>query len=95
MKYIGIDIGDGESAVALLEENSVIEPSILPIDGYGSIVSIVGMSDNEVRVGEKALLDRKVAHLRSRFKSRSGRGGGFRSQWVSNCPDSGYPGEWH
>ncbi len=70
MKYIGIDIGDGESAVALLEENSVIEPSILPIDGYGSIVSIVGMSDNEVRVGEKALLDRKVAHLRSRFKSR-------------------------
>ncbi len=70
MRYIGLDIGDGESAVALLEENSVIEPVIMPIDSYGSILSVVGMSGTEVRVGEKALLDRKVAHLRSRFKSR-------------------------
>ncbi len=65
-----MDIGDGESAVALLEENSIIEPVIQPIDGYSSVVSIVGMSGTEVRVGEKALLDRKVVHLRSRFKSR-------------------------
>ena len=70
MRYIGIDIGDGESAVALLEENSVIEPVIQPIDGAGSIISVVGMAGTEVRVGEKALLDRKVVHLRSRFKSR-------------------------
>ncbi|MBR5380916.1 MAG: Hsp70 family protein [Clostridia bacterium] len=70
MRYVGLDIGDGESAVALLEENSIIEPVIQPIDGYSSVVSIVGMSGTEVRVGEKALLDRKVAHLRSRFKSR-------------------------
>ncbi|MBQ3763230.1 MAG: Hsp70 family protein [Clostridia bacterium] len=70
MRYIGLDIGDGESAVALLEENSVIEPVIQPIDGAGSIISVVGMAGTEVRVGEKALLDRKVVHLRSRFKSR-------------------------
>ena len=70
MRYIGLDIGDGESAVALLEENSVIEPVIQPIDGTGSIISVVGMAGTEVRVGEKALLDRKVVHLRSRFKSR-------------------------
>ena len=70
MRYIGIDIGDGESAVALLEENSVIEPVIQPIDGRGSILSVVGMSGNEIRIGENALLDRKVLHLRSRFKSR-------------------------
>ena len=70
MRYIGLDIGDGESAVALLEENSVIEPVIQPIDGVGSIISVVGMAGTEVRVGEKALLDRKVVHLRSRFKSR-------------------------
>ena len=59
MRYVGLDIGDGESAVALLEENSIIEPVIQPIDGYSSVVSIVGMSGTEVRVGEKALLDRK------------------------------------
>lgn len=70
MKYIGIDIGDGESAVACLAEDSVIEPVIQPIDGRGSILSVVGMAGTEVRIGEKALLDRKVVHLRSRFKSR-------------------------
>lgn len=70
MKYIGIDIGDGESAVACLAEDSVIEPVIQPIDGHGSILSVVGMAGTEVRIGEKALLDRKVVHLRSRFKSR-------------------------
>ncbi|MBR6498360.1 MAG: rod shape-determining protein [Clostridia bacterium] len=70
MRYIGIDIGDGESCVALLEENSVIEPSILPINGQGSIISVVGMSSTTVKVGEEALLDPKVVHLRSRFKSR-------------------------
>lgn len=70
MRYIGIDIGDGESCVALLEENSVIEPVILPVNGQGSIISVVGMSSNTVKVGEEALLDPKVVHLRSRFKSR-------------------------
>lgn len=70
MKYIGIDIGDGESAVACLAEDSVIEPVIQPIDGRGSILSVVGMAGTEVRIGEKALLDRRVVHLRSRFKSR-------------------------
>lgn len=70
MRYIGIDIGDGESCVALLEENSVIEPVILPINGQGSIISVVGMSSTTVKVGEEALLDPRVVHLRSRFKSR-------------------------
>lgn len=70
MKYIGIDIGDGESAVAVLEEDSIIEPVIESIDGSGSILSVVGMSGTDVLIGEKALIDRKVVHLRSRFKSR-------------------------
>ena len=70
MKYIGIDIGDGESAVAVLEEDSIIEPVIECIDGRGSILSVVGMSGTDVLIGEKALTDRKVVHLRSRFKSR-------------------------
>ena len=52
MKYIGIDIGDGESAVACLAEDSVIEPVIQPIDGRGSILSVVGMAGTEVRIGE-------------------------------------------
>lgn len=70
MKYIGIDIGDGESAVAVLEEESVIEPHIASIDGRGSIISVVGMSGTDILIGEKALVDRKVVQLRSRFKSR-------------------------
>ena len=70
MKYIGIDIGDGESAVAVLEEDSIIEPVIEYIDGRGSILSVVGMSGTDVLIGEKALIDRHVVHLRSRFKSR-------------------------
>jgi len=70
MKYIGIDIGDGESAVAVLEEDSIIEPVIEYLDGCGSIISVVGMSGTDVLIGEKALIDRKVVHLRSRFKSR-------------------------
>lgn len=70
MKYIGIDIGDGESAVAVLEEDSIIEPVIEYLDGCGSIISVVGMSGTDVLVGEKALIDRHVVHLRSRFKSR-------------------------
>ncbi len=70
MRYIGIDIGDGESAVSVLEDLSVIEPVIQTIDGRGSILSVVGMSGTDILIGEKALLDRKVVHLRSRFKSR-------------------------
>lgn len=70
MKYIGIDIGDGESAVSVLQEDSVVEPVIQPIDGRGSILSVVGMAGTDIRIGEKALIDRKVIHLRSRFKSR-------------------------
>lgn len=70
MKYIGIDIGDGESAVAVLEEDSIIEPVIEFLDGCGSIISVVGMSGTDVLIGEKALIDRHVVHLRSRFKSR-------------------------
>ena len=70
MRYIGIDIGDGESAVSVLTEDSVIEPQIESIDGSGSIISVVGMSGTDVLIGEKALIDRKVVHLRSRFKSR-------------------------
>lgn len=70
MRYIGLDIGDGESAVALLEENSVIEPVICPISGANSIISVVGMAGTEVRIGEQALMDHQVVHLRSRFKSR-------------------------
>ena len=70
MRYIGIDIGDGESSVAYLDEASVIEPKILPIDGAGSILSIVGMAGTDVIIGERALTNQNVVHLRTRFKSK-------------------------
>ena len=42
MKYIGFDMGDGESAVAVFQEGSGIEPIIQPIAGSRSLLSAVG-----------------------------------------------------
>ena len=43
MKYIGFDMGDGESAVAVFQQGSGIEPIIQPILGSRSLISAVGM----------------------------------------------------
>ena len=33
MKILGFDLGDGESAVTLLDEDSTVEPRVLPLCG--------------------------------------------------------------
>lgn len=70
MNYLGIDLGDGESAVAFLTEQSVIEPKMMVLDRQKSILSVVGVSHGNVLIGEKALLDPGIQSLRARFKSR-------------------------
>lgn len=70
MQYIGIDLGDGESAVAVLTEESVIDPVVQPLGGVRSILSVVGSKGEAIYIGEKALLEQGIEALRVRFKSR-------------------------
>ncbi|MEA4999802.1 MAG: Hsp70 family protein [Candidatus Limiplasma sp.] len=70
MKYIGFDIGDGESAVALYEHGSSIEPILLPIHGSKSILSAVGTMNGDIVIGEQAYTSALAENLSVRFKSR-------------------------
>lgn len=69
MRYIGFDVGDGESAVAAYEQGSGIEPIILPVYGSKSILSAVGILGGEIVVGERAYTDALADGLSVRFKS--------------------------
>ena len=42
MKYVGIDIGDGESAVTVVSEDGAVIPSVVMLGNTKSIRSIVG-----------------------------------------------------
>ena len=70
MSYIGFDMGDGESAVAVYEHGSGIEPVIAPILGCRSILSAVGTIGGEVVIGEQAYTSALAEGLSVRFKSR-------------------------
>ena len=70
MRYIGFDIGDGESAVAAFEQGSGIEPIILPVAGSGSFLSAVGKIGGEIVIGEKVYTEELAEGLSVRFKSR-------------------------
>lgn len=70
MRYIGLDIGDGESAVSAFEQGSGIEPIILPVAGCGSVLSAVGRLGGEIIIGERAYTEQLADGLSVRFKSR-------------------------
>ena len=70
MRYIGFDIGDGESAVAAFEQGSGIEPVILPVAGRSSLLSAVGRIGSEIVIGDRAYTDNLADNLSVRFKSR-------------------------
>ncbi len=70
MRYIGFDMGDGESAVAIFEQGSGIEPIIQPIVGSKSLLSAVGKVHGEIVVGDRAYTDALAEGLSVRFKSR-------------------------
>ena len=54
MKILGFDLGDGESAVTLLDSSSTIEPRVLPLQGRTSILSAVGTQNGRIVVGDEA-----------------------------------------
>lgn len=70
MRYIGFDLGDGESAVAVFEQGSSIEPVVMELDGVQSVISAVGRIGGETVIGEKAYTGALADDLRVRFKSR-------------------------
>lgn len=54
MKILGFDLGDGESAVTLLDEDSTVEPRVLPLCGRNSLLSAVGVKNGRIVIGEEA-----------------------------------------
>lgn len=70
MRYIGLDIGDGESAVTLLTEESIVDPVVQSLGGVRSLLSVVANRGDQIIVGERALLEQGITQLRARFKSR-------------------------
>lgn len=70
MKILGFDLGDGESAVALLDGESTVEPRVIPLFGKNSILSAVGTSEGRIVVGEEASVLSGAQDAQVRFKSR-------------------------
>jgi len=70
MKYIGIDIGDGESAVTEVAHEGALIPSVLPIGEKDSIRSIVGKLNGVPVIGDTVVLNHMVTNRSARFKSR-------------------------
>lgn len=70
MRILGFDLGDGESAVALLEESSTVEPRVIPLQGRTSMLSAVGVLEGRVAVGEEASVLSGAQDVKVRFKSR-------------------------
>ena len=68
---IGVDLGHGETAVALAASTATTEPRILEIQGQRNIISAVARAaDGRTLIGEEALVANDVTSLRIRFKSR-------------------------
>ena len=70
MKILGFDLGDGESAVALLTGESTVEPRILPLFGRASVISCVGTAGGRFVVGDGASVLAGAQDVQVRFKSR-------------------------
>ena len=70
MKILGFDLGDGESAVTLLDEDSTVEPRVIPLCGKTSLLSAVGVKGGRIVIGEAASVMDGAAEAKVRFKSR-------------------------
>lgn len=70
MKFIGIDIGDGESAAAVLNDTGAVLPRVVDLGAYQSLLSVVGEAGGKPLVGQDVLLEPKARGVSARFKSR-------------------------
>lgn len=70
MKILGFDLGDGESAVAVLDGESTVEPRMMPLFGRPSMISAVGTRDGRIVVGEQVSVLAGAQQVQVRFKAR-------------------------
>lgn len=70
MRYVGIDIGDGESAVSVVSRHGAMLPTVVPLGNVNSIRSIVGRLNGEPVIGDAVVLNHAVQDRSARFKSR-------------------------
>ena len=70
MKILGFDLGDGESAVTLLDESSTVEPRVVPLCGRASIITAVGLRDDQIVIGEDASVLAGAVNVQTRFKAK-------------------------
>lgn len=69
--YYGFDLGDAESAVAMLDGDSLTAPELLCVDGEKSFITAYASLENgELCVGEKACYTAGAIRRKLRFKSR-------------------------
>ena len=70
MKILGFDLGDGESAVTILDGESTVEPRVMLLGGQMSMLSAVATRDGRIVVGEEASVLAGATDAQVRFKSR-------------------------
>lgn len=70
MKILGFDLGDGESAVTILDGDSTVEPRVMLLGGRMSMLSAVATQDGRIVVGEEASVASGAQDAQVRFKSR-------------------------
>ena len=70
MRILGFDLGDGESAVTLLDESSTVEPRVLPLCGRASVITAVGLKDGQIVIGEDASVMSGAVDVQTRFKAK-------------------------
>lgn len=69
-RFYGFDLGDAESAVAVLSEDRQM-PEIIPVQGAGSFITAFSRtSGGELSIGESACFLPDAAERKLRFKSR-------------------------
>ena len=70
MRVLGFDLGDGESAVTLLDDVSTVEPRVIPLCGRASVISAVGLRDGQIVIGEDASVMAGAVNVHTRFKAK-------------------------
>ena len=70
-KYYGFDLGDAESAIALLKRGESLEPEILSVNDTKSFITAYALLKNgQLLIGEGACYSPDAVNRKLRFKSR-------------------------
>lgn len=71
IKYLGFDLGDGESSMTYIEDDNTLEPIIISVEGAKSFISAVArQKDGNILIGENACTMQNTEALKLRFKSK-------------------------